>query len=366
MFDASSDQAKSLKDDDLSGARSVGAGSDRLQPLRQTTLDLPPRLQFEAWRDANAGLVEYQTPAVVPDSYGVTSATWRFGGLALLSAETPAGAYRRSAANLRRDGIDLWSFSIATHGHRIYRTRDQITVMRPGQLVLHSLAQSFDTARTQSGWLHLYLPHDEMPNLGRDMSPGCRVLDTPGGRLLRDYLLLLVPELPRMSVADGERMAEVTRVLIALATAPDQGRQEAAAEPIADVQMVRLRNLVRAHIGAATLGPARLCQMAGISRSQLYRLFEPYGGVALFIQSERLNAAYRALSDVNDDRSISDIAEQVGLFDPSSFSRMFRRTFNVSPRELRMARAAGTSAGCRRKAVPHGHPTTFADLLRAI
>jgi AraC-like DNA-binding protein len=337
-----------------------------LLALRQTTTDLPPGEQFNAWRDTNAGLVEYQTPATAPDAYEVTASTWRFGGLALMTAETPPGTYRRPAAFLRRDGIDLWSFSMATHGHRIYRTRDQITVMRPGQLALHSLAQPFDAARTGSGWLHLYLPRDEIPEAAAVASSGCLLLDTPGGRLLRDHLLLLARELPRMTAEDGARMAEATRAMIALALVPDPGRAEAAAAPVTAVQMVRLRGMMRAHLGEATLGPARLCRMANISRSQLYRLFEPYGGVALFIQRERLNAAHRALSDPADNRSISEIAESVGLFDPSSFSRMFRRSFGRSPRELRMARNAGSLGACHRGMVMEDPAGSFTDLLRAM
>ena len=311
--------------------------------LVQSTRDLPPRLQFDAWRDANAGLVEYQRPAARPESYEVQATTWWFGGLALMTAETPPGAYRRSAAGLRGDGLDLWSFSMATHGSRIYRTRDQVTVMRPGELVLHSLAQPFEAARIASGWLHLYLPREQLPP-GAGLAPGCHRLDTPAGRLLRDHLLLLAAELPRMDAAAADRMAEATRAMIALAVAPGAATAEAAAAPVATAQMARLRALIRAHLGAATLGPARLCQMAGISRSQLYRLFEPHGGVALFIQRERLAAAHRALSDPADPRGIREIAEAVGLFDPSSFSRMFRRSYGASPRELRLARSAGAPA----------------------
>jgi AraC-like DNA-binding protein len=338
-----------------------------LNLLRQTTRGLAARAQFGAWRDANAGLVDYLTPATTPASHEVSASTFRFGGLALLAAGTPAGTYRLSSTNLRRDGIDHWSFSLATHGRRLYRTRDQITVMRPGQLVLHSLAQPFDAARNRSGWLHLYLPRDDLPSGALSAAPGCQLLDTPSGLLLRDYLLLLAEELPRMTVADGERMAEATRAMIALAVVPSPARQEAAAAaPLGAVQMAQLRKLILANLGSARLGPARLCRMAGVSRSQLYRLFEPHGGVALFIQRERLNAAYQALTDPNDPRCISEIAEAVGLFDPSSFSRMFRRAFGTSPRELRMARRAGTLAGFRRPTVRRGGSGSLQDLLQAM
>ena len=73
----------------------------------------------------------------------------------------------------------------------------------------------------------------------------------------------------------------------------------------------------------------------GASRSQLYRAFEPVGGVATAIQEERLKAAWRALSKDAGTRSVREIAETVGMFDPSSFSRTFRRTFGMTPTEWR-------------------------------
>lgn len=166
--------------------------------------------------------------------------------------------------------------------------------------------------------------------------PGLGGLDTPGGRLLRDHLLLLAAELPQMNTEQAAHMAEATWALVALATASGAPRREAVARPVVATQMARLHALIRTRLGSATFGPARLSQLSGISRSQLYRLFEPHGGIAIFIQRERLAAAQRALSNPYDFRSIREIAESLGLFDPSSFSRMFRRSFGISPRQLRL------------------------------
>ena len=110
------------------------------------------------------------------------------------------------------------------------------------------------------------------------------------------------------------------------------------------LQLARIKRLIRSNLASATLGPARLCALGGLSRSALYRLFEPLGGVARCIQRERLLAAYRALTDPSDRRSIARLAEEVGFFEPSSFSRAFRGEFGTAPRELRAAALAGAAA----------------------
>ena len=356
-------------------ARAAGAVAGILPPLppkaealhclHETTRHLPPHEQFDAWRAANASFLVHHSPPSRPESYEAEATTWSFGRLALTKAETPGGAYSRTAECLRRDGLDHWCFSMALLGSRVHRTRDQISMMQPGQIMLDSLAQPFEVARTRSTWLYLYLPRDVLPETS-GLAQGCRMLNTPEGRLLAEHLRLLAAELPRMSAAEAERMAEATQAMIALAVAPGSRAEDATNGPVAAAQIMRLRALIRANLGSATFGPARLCRLAGISRSQLYRLFEIHGGVALFIQRERLGAAHRALSNPADFRSISEIAESVGLFDPSSFSRMFRRSYGISPRELRLATNAGTHSAGSQVPAATWNAGSFPALLRML
>jgi AraC-like DNA-binding protein len=356
-------------------ARAAGAAADILPPdpsraealpcLHETTHHLPPSQQFDAWREANASFLIHHIPPSRPESYEAEATTWSFGRLAMTKAETPGGAYSRTAECLRRDGLDHWCFSMALHGSRVHRTRDQITMMQPGQIMLDSLAQPFEVARTRSSWLFLYLPRDLLPEAS-GLGHGSRMLNTPEGRLLGEHLRLLAAELPSMSAPEADRMAEATQAMITLAVAPDLRAEQATSGPVAAAQIMRLRALIRANLGSATFGPARLCRLAGISRSQLYRLFEIHGGVALYIQRERLAAAHRALSNPADLRSIAEIAESVGLFDPSSFSRMFRRSYGVSPRELRLATFAGAHSSSPQAPSAAWKAGSFPALLRML
>jgi AraC-like DNA-binding protein len=127
------------------------------------------------------------------------------------------------------------------------------------------------------------------------------------------------------------------------------------------LELARLRRLILDNLGAATLTPGRLAGMAGMSRSQLYRLFEPMGGVARFIQRERLRRVQRRLADPRERRSIATLAEDVGFFDPSSFSRAFRREFGCTPRE---GRAEALAAGAMTPAAPR--ETSIMALLRGL
>jgi AraC-like DNA-binding protein len=97
-----------------------------------------------------------------------------------------------------------------------------------------------------------------------------------------------------------------------------------------------LRNL-RSH----KFGPDRLCRELGMSRSSVYRLLEAEGGLARYIQRLRLSEIFARLSDPSNREPIVDIADELGMVDPSSFSRAFRRQFGISPTDAREAAQAG-------------------------
>jgi len=84
-----------------------------------------------------------------------------------------------------------------------------------------------------------------------------------------------------------------------------------------------------------------LCRELGMSRSSLYRLLECEGGVAQYIQRLRLLESLAQLSDPSNRKPIAVIADELGLIDPSSFSRAFRRQFGISPTDAREAAQAG-------------------------
>ncbi len=107
-----------------------------------------------------------------------------------------------------------------------------------------------------------------------------------------------------------------------------------------------------------------LCRIAGISRSHMYRLFEHKGGVARYIQDQRLLEAHRALCNTASAQSISGIAEALCFADASSFSRAFRREFGHSPTDVRAAAMAGLAPSAMLPMRMKTEAADFSELLR--
>jgi AraC-like DNA-binding protein len=99
-----------------------------------------------------------------------------------------------------------------------------------------------------------------------------------------------------------------------------------------------------------------------MSRSNIYRLFEDTGGVARYIQRERLLEAQAVLSRPETTASISVIAEDLCFADASSFSRVFKREFGCSPSEARSVAVTGLKPATPRSRVQSDR-VDFGELL---
>ena len=101
-----------------------------------------------------------------------------------------------------------------------------------------------------------------------------------------------------------------------------------------------------------------------MSRSNLYRLFEDTGGVARYIQRERLLEARVVLIDPTNTQSISAIAEDLCFGDASSFSRTFKQEFGHSPGEARSAVIAGLAPFATPRRSERSSGADFGELIR--
>ena len=119
-----------------------------------------------------------------------------------------------------------------------------------------------------------------------------------------------------------------------------------------------LRRLIEANLDDPTLGPDYLIADGSISRSTLYRLFEPFGGVAAYVRQRRLTRAFQILSDpATQHERIGTVAARCGFADDTVFSRAFRRAYGMSPNDIRAAADGRQGAGV---GASGGHP--FHDL----
>lgn len=340
-------------------------------PVVVTTAGLPESRQFEAWRDVCVPYLDTGVPHL-PREHGFKAKglVLPFGSFMFYGATLPPYDYSRTAKRIRQDSLDHWIVAICRRGAQRQRSGDDVTELQAGVPYVFSMARPFEAVREgpEIEWQSIFIARDAMPELEAAFSASLgRPLHTPTGRLLAGYLGTLHTETPGLTRADLPHLASATKALVAAALAPSPETVETARPQIEGLQFARIKRLIREHLGAATLGPAKLCALGGISRSALYRLFEPVGGVAHYIQRVRLAEAHRLLMDPDARHGIAEIAEATGFFEPSTFSRAFRREYGMAPRDLRLAMLAGRMpASSRRTPGAMGEQGSVMDLLRRL
>ena len=139
-----------------------------------------------------------------------------------------------------------------------------------------------------------------------------------------------------ITLADAPGIAQATTDMIG-ACFRSTAASVARARPVLEATLLdRLQAHIETMLGSPSLGPDMLCQAFGLSRSALYRLFEPLGGVATYIQARRLARAYVELANPGKaPRKIYDIAYRWGFVSEYTSSRAFRRAFDLTPGEVR-------------------------------
>ena len=99
---------------------------------------------------------------------------------------------------------------------------------------------------------------------------------------------------------------------------------------------------IEAHLDSEALEPSAIWKAANVSRSRLYRLFAPVGGVARYVLQQRLLRAREALTVPGDHRTIAAIAYDCGFTNVAHFARAFREAFGVTASQVRGGSEART------------------------
>lgn len=350
----------------MEGASSSLIGLGPMTPVVFTTTGVPKAKQLDAWR----GWFDSVFDAAIDDpeqGFAATSETWTFGCFGLSRVRAPQLHATRTAHLVRRNPIDHWNIIVGQT-----RTVGEVGGQRAIDVPAHtpfvvSLGRELVSHRGADERLQLYLPRDAFPEATAvlDGAEG-RPLGDAMGKLLAEFLVLLARSASAFSDANLDGVQTAVRGMMLACIAPSADYDAIGAAPLAATRKEIVRRLVDLNLSNSTLGPDFLCRHAGMSRSQLYRLFESEGGVANYIQRRRLRRCFTELARNVEGRSVAGIAEELGFPDPSSFSRSFRREFGLAPRDVMHQRQSGAPVEAALLKAQASDVVHLHDLLRQI
>jgi AraC-like DNA-binding protein len=332
-----------------------------------STSEVPAPQQFDAWMSWFGGVFDVLAQDSPRGGFHAHCQNWQIGACMFSSVRAPAIRVERNLTHVRRMPLDHWVITLSREATSLISTGDKTLSIPPGTPFVLSLADELTSERAEDRRLQLYMSRDKFADLAPALERARGMaLGTTLGSLLGDYFGLLERILPDVGSNELDRMSDAISAMVAACLAPGQDRADSAGLQIDVVWLERIRLAVRRYLRSPRLGPHLLCQLLSISRSKLYRLMDAEGGVARYIQRQRLLEAFALLSNPTVDRSVTAIADELCFADTSGFSRAFRREFSTSPSDVR-----ATSRAAQR---PHEPPTlanstTAGDLhslLRAV
>jgi AraC-like DNA-binding protein len=289
---------------------------------------------IDEWIFASAGMRAARPAPRIREERPGTLSEWRFGDLTLTREVRRAGPH------------EPWP----QQPHHARRHRS-VTLLRasneraPATLIVSPCAGLAIAAREwpqqHSGQdcevLTLFLPIDAFEGKEPEAALRARCIDTAAGTgaLLAHFMRQLAGQLDHLPDDRADLLAVATRALVVACTASSRAHIAPCAPCIASGVVERIRLVVQRHMASPEFGPPQLARLLAMSRSKLYRLLDGDGGVAHFINRERLTQAWRDLTAPGDIVSVHAIANQVGFRDHSTFSRAFRREYGCSPTQAR-------------------------------
>lgn len=289
------------------------------------TRDLPPAIRFDVWRAFWEPVVHVSTPHVDAQGFCGQAELRQLGRHILLRFQADAADYRRARSEGLRDGLDHWLLAL-----RLAEADGE-----PAELLLGALSRGFGLRKLGGHWCGVLIQPESLPQLAPVFATARLVpLSSPAARMLGGMLPRIAASANEINPKDAPRLeaalsSMLTACLMGLESQPASTRQQLEA-----ARRARVIALVDGALDEAELSPATLVRRSGISRSELYRCFAPIGGIARVIQQRRLRRAYRDLTRADGPASVSRIGEAVGFYDPSSFTRAFRREFGCTPSEV--------------------------------
>lgn len=221
--------------------------------------------------------------------------------------------------------------------------------LRPGDLYVVDYAQPMQMIRSRHRSSGIVLSRRRVTELlGEDLSglAGRRIAARGLAGILRQHLMTAMDEAAFMTEAErivATNAAAEMALVILQSTRSGGGAGAGDAEQFVDGFHIAASRLIELHCGDPDLTPDRVASGLGCSRASLYRVFARRGeGVAEAIWAARIERAWRLLtSPEGGELLISHVAMLCGFRELPTFTRMFKRRYGTTPRDVR-------AGGCRR------------------
>lgn len=303
-----------------------------------STAGQEPSVQFHAWRDYIAPI--YDVAPVGQETTAGFSAevqAWHLGALLIGRSSFAAHRFFRDQHRIGHDNLTHILIQLCLKGGFAGIADGRSMTVSSGEIAVIDLARPVALEAISTRTVDVIIPRTMLdPMLLRKASLSGFVLQPtmPTTALLVDHLLLVTRQIPHLA---QEAAPALTQMLASAVNACISPLLSTESNHRSDtLNMGRVKAYLDQHLKSPKLGPADICRDLGISRPTLYRMFAGLGGVAAYIQNQRLAQAYALLADAKNPHALArDVAGACGFVSAAHFHRCFKEAFGVTPNDVR-------------------------------
>jgi AraC-like DNA-binding protein len=311
------------------------------------TLDLPSGQRFEYWKHVLSHTfvpLEVSTPSGDADFRGRLRGC-ELGSLRFIEVSAEAHTARRTARLVKAAPAGCYKIGLQLRGSSVLIQDGREATLTPGDFTFYDTDRPYTLAFSDPHRMvvllfprdTLGLPQSRLAGLTATRLPG-----EPGGMatLIGPFLAQvadLLDEVDSRGPWAGVRLAD--NVLDLLATVLTERLDYAPPDPDTAHRalMLQITAFIEDHLGDAGLSPAQIAAAHHISLRQLHKLFHSRGTtVAGWIRQRRLEHCGHDLRDPRcAARPVAAVGARWGYPDPAHFSRLFKASYGMSPRDYR-------------------------------
>jgi AraC-like DNA-binding protein len=261
--------------------------------------------------------------------------TWQLPQAVLARVESVAQTLERGPGEIARGGDQLVIY-LQMKGELEARYGGRARSVRAGDVVILDYAQDTVSEATDFAIIYLMIPRDRAPPLF--LAPGAHgthfAAGSAAGRLICRTVETLLQTIDDMTLAQADAAVDGVLTLVAGMLEGVLARESDVGSSL-DAMRDRALAVIDRNLADPELSPTQLEASLALSRSSLYRLFEPLGGVRNAILQRRLDRAMRVLLNGGSAKpALRAIARDHGFVGEEQFARAFRARFGVTPTQF--------------------------------
>jgi AraC-like DNA-binding protein len=263
------------------------------------------------------------------------------GDLQLSEVAGDGAHVRRSTAAIKRANPGVIKVALQLKGHSMVRQRERSAGLAPGDIAIYDTSERYELAlRDSFDMLVAVVPRTALRVSDRELHEGAARTIATGdgvGSLLLPVMTSLIVQARRATVSYSVGSPLVSDAVADLVSAALRVSAPDGTLGAGETILLSARSYIERHLAESDLTPAAIAAHHHVSVRYLQKLFSGGGQtVSGFIRERRLEQCRRDLQDpAQAHRSVGSISASHGLVEASHFSRLFKETYGMSPRQYR-------------------------------